>query len=248
MLDVGLFPSLWTTPFPGLPPHWEDWDEDKTRARLLLALKFMAPPSPAPRLAPEYLLSPRGTFAYENVILPAGMPLELCGKQHGLVIWDDDVVLPTLVDMNLNGRNGKRFAKYVPEKERAAWGMVWMSLTPSEMLSQRSGVAKANGKVVIGGLGLGWFMKKLSTKDTVTEIVVVEKSQELLDWYGYKLCEKYPKVKEVICNDVYQEIGRHGDCEYLLDIWPIYAGAINDPRLRAARKVVGERIWAWGMD
>ena len=123
-----------------------------------------------------------------------------------------------------------------------------MSLTPGEMITQRSGVAKATGKVVVGGLGLGWFLRKVCDRESVEEVVVVEKSQELLDWYGYDLCKRFPKVKDVVCNDIYREIGRHGDSQYLLDIWPIYDGARQDKRLRAARKTLGNQLWAWGMD
>ncbi len=123
-----------------------------------------------------------------------------------------------------------------------------MSLTPGEMITQRSGVAKATGKVVVGGLGLGWFLRKVCDRESVEEVVVVEKSQELLDWYGYDLCKRFPKVKDVVSNDIYREIGRHGESQYLLDIWPIYDGARQDKRLRAARKTLGNRLWAWGMD
>ena len=140
------------------------------------------------------------------------------------------------------------FQIHVRQKYRATWGNVWMSLTPGEMITQRSGVAKATGKVVVGGLGLGWFLRKVCDKESVEEVVVVEKSQELLDWYGYDLCKRFPKVKDVVSNDIYREIGRHGESQYLLDIWPIYDGARQDKRLRAARKTLGNRLWAWGMD
>jgi hypothetical protein len=80
-------------------------------------------------------------------------------------------------------------------------------------------------------------------------VIVVEKSQELLDWYGYDLCKRYPKVKEVICDDVYGQISQHGaNAHFLLDIWPIYEGARRDNRLRAARNALGERLWAWGVN
>ena len=57
-------------------------------------------------------------------------------------------------------------------------------MTPAEMLTQRSGVQAAEGTVVLGGLGLGWLLRKVCEKPSVERVIVVEKSQELLDWYG----------------------------------------------------------------
>ncbi len=238
-------------------PPWKDWNEDTTQHQEVLRLRaasyhverlFSDPPKPAPRLNPDYVLSPNGNYAYVNSLLPAGLHLNLFGEPEGIVVWDAEVILPALVDMNIKGRDGSRFSTVTSERHRAAWGSVWMSLTPAEMMSQRSGIQMAEGKVLIGGLGLGWFLRKVCEKESVKEVIVVDRSEELLSWYGHYLCGRFPKVTEVICDDVYNHIGRHGDCQYLLDIWPTYAGARHDSRLIAARKEVGDRLWAWGVD
>ena len=123
-----------------------------------------------------------------------------------------------------------------------------MSLTPSEMLTQRPGVQRAEGTVVIGGLGLGWLLRKVCEKETVERVIVVEKSQELLDWYGYDLCKRHPKVSDVICDDIYNQIGRHGgNTTYLLDIWLLFTDARNDRRLAPWRRKLKKRLWAWGI-
>jgi hypothetical protein len=126
-----------------------------------------------------------------------------------------------------------------------------MSVTPAEMISQRSGIRRAQGKVVVGGLGLGWFLDQVCSKDDVEEVIVVERNEELLDWYGYRLCRDQAKVREVICDDVYAVAERFPNHQLLLDIWPTYAGAYGaegDERLAALRKTAGDRVWAWGMD
>ncbi len=153
-----------------------------------------------------------------------------------------------IADMNRMTKTGTIFPSTITEKERATCGAVWMSLTPAEMLSQRSGIQKAAGTVVVGGLGLGWFLRKVCEKDSVEHVIVVEKSQELLDWCGYDICKRQPKVTDVICGDIYDEIHRHGDAQMLFDIWPIYQGANQDEQLLAARKQLGDRLWAWGID
>jgi hypothetical protein len=76
-------------------------------------------------------------------------------------------------------------------------------------------------------------------------------SRELLDWYGYRICQNHEKVRDVICDDVYAVVDRYSDHQLSLDIWPVYEGkhgAEGDERLAALRKTAGDRVWAWGMD
>jgi hypothetical protein len=239
------------------PEKWEHWDEDNTPHRPILFLHgetykvdrlFDLPPVDRLSMTKDYIVSPQGTFSYLNHTLAAREPLSLFGPP-GIVLWDAPVVIPTLVDMQVDGRTDNRFPVDTPELERASWSQVWMSGTPAEMISQRSGILRARGKVVIGGLGLGWFLRKVCEKESVTEVIVVERSQELLDWFGYDLCRRYPKVTDVICDDAFAQIGKHGDAVYLLDIWPGYDDARKDRRLKQADRKVGRRkVWAWGRD
>ncbi len=234
------------------PPVPENWDEDTTVERPFIILNadtyktdvlFDIPPS---RRAESYLLSPNKNWAYVNRVLPEGEPLFLFDQPPpSSVLWTGDVVLPMLIDMNVASHNGRRIT-HLPEQDRVFQGAVWMSLTPAEMLSQRAGIEKARGKVVVGGLGLGWFLRKVAAKPEVTEIIVVEKSKELLNWYGRTLCNQHPKVSEVIAGDVYNEIGRHGNCQYLLDIWLRHGDAKTDAKLGSAMRRFKYQIWAWG--
>ena len=129
----------------------------------------------------------------------------------------------------------------------AVRGAVWMSVTPGEMLTQRPGVTRSQGTVLIGGLGLGWLLKKVCEKDSVDRVIVVDKSQELLDWYGYDMCKRHPKVSDVICDDAYNQIGKHGSSTmHLLDIWLLFSDSSRDRRLMAFRRKLKNRVWAWG--
>ncbi len=63
------------------------------------------------------------------------------------------------------------------------WDQVpWMSLTPMEMMTMRHGTKRARGRVIVAGLGLGHQLIEVSKRKQVKEIVLVEKSQELVDW------------------------------------------------------------------
>lgn len=230
----------------------EHWDEDKTQFKPLLYLDASTyRVDPLFDVAdPECVVSPNSTFAYCNRWLPEGMPLKIWERpgQNGIVFWNGDIVNPCLIDLTIESRSGCRFPTSMPYPERVQRGAVWMSLTPLEMLSQRSGIKRAKGKVLVGGLGMGWFLRKVCEKPEVEEVIVVEISKDLLDWYGYDVCRKHPKVSEVICDNVYNHFGRHGNAQYLLDIWPISQGALSDRQYRAAKRKWGKRIWAWGVN
>jgi len=205
-------------------------------------------PAQADLLSGAYLVSPGLRFSYRNRILPAGKPLPLLGMDQAMVVWNGDVVIPMLLDMTIDCRTHTRFPTKVTTEERAKWGEVWMSMTPTEMLTQRSGVQAAEGTVVLGGLGLGWLLRKVCEKPSVERVIVVEKSQELLDWYWTDLCKRYDKVSDVICDDVYNRTGKHGArAKYLLDIWLGFGQARRDSRFKALKRKLKKRLWGWGV-
>ena len=78
-------------------------------------------------------------------------------------------------------------------------GELMMSDTPMERKSNSTFVQKANGKVLIAGLGLGLIIQAILDKEEVTEVVVIEKHQDVIDLV-------YPKFKskklKVICADI----------------------------------------------
>jgi hypothetical protein len=233
----------------------ERWDEDRTPFRSLLCLDAATyRPQPLFDVSPcnsdakgPHLISPGGHFAYRNRILPGYATLEMYqGNRKGIVVWNGDVVIPMLLDMHVGDFAGEDMSDSLPQIARAERGAVWMSLTPMEMISQRSGVQAASGTVVVGGLGMGWFLRKVCEKPEVEKVIVVEQSQDLLDWYGYDICSKQNKVADVICGDVYDQIGKHGDAKYLLDIWLNYFDVRKDERFKQAKSELGDHLWGWG--
>ena len=234
-----------------LERHTEDWHEDKTKFAKYLGLRgatydvsryklFDSPPcssNPMPSTGVTGMVSsPSGQFWYANRMLRHLEALDLFqGHRRGEVFFDSDVVMPALYEKT-------------PAEFR-----VWMGISPAEMMSQRAGVRAAKGHVLIGGLGLGWLLWKVADKKSVTKITVVEKSQEILDWYGTRLCERVAQETdtevEVICDDVLYHMGTHGDdVRHLIDIWPsfpTYMADLKQPWQEAIRKV--KHFWGWGV-
>lgn len=214
------------------------WDEDRTRYQPLLVLKaetFCYPPLldvPASQDWSHGVTSPSGNYRFTNRTLEAWTPLgfSLSPVREGVVLFDGDVQIPTLFDLS----------ESIPYP--------WMSLTPSEMVTQRAGIKRASGTVLVGGLGLGWFLKKVHDRPEVERVILVDSSPELLDWYGNDLCRQLPKVSDVVCGDVYAQIGRFGPkTKYLLDIWKKYGECLADQQfLWHQRKF--KHVWGWGQE
>ena len=218
------------------PQGAEVWDEDKTGFKHKLILRSDSfVPKPLFDTVPSLtwfsgILSPSRGYLYTNRILGAGHTLKLAlgPRQEGTVEFDGDVVIPTLFDLT-EGRPGP-----------------WMSLTPQEIITQRPGIHRASGTVMVGGLGLGWFLRKVHDKPDVEKVILVETCRELLDWYGYGLCRQLPKVTDLICGDVYDQIGRFGkQTKHLLDIWKLYAECLRDEKFRWHKRRF-KHVWGWG--
>lgn len=183
-----------------------------------------------------------GKWGYQNILLPKGEVLPTClGARAGHVVFDDDVVIPTL----WRGTNDQ----------------VWMSLTPMEVLSQRPGFAHAKGSVMIGGLGMGWALREIAKLKRVSKLIVAERSEDLLDWFGRKLirqiAEETGKQIDLVVGDAFEIADKlinetdpsNRVDSFIFDIWQSYGSARGDHRWDALRETAlakKKRAWAWG--
>jgi hypothetical protein len=186
---------------------------------------------------------PVGPFLYANRTLPAGLPLPVAGPngRRGKVFFDDHITVPVLYDGKADLGGEYRYR-------------TWMGVTPFEILTQGPGLEMAKGRVVIAGLGLGWFLSEVAKKPEVTEIIVVEQSVALLIAIKQKLKDQYPaiaaKVVKWVDADAYEFVGQWNDGDeamFLFDIWPTYGEVDYDKKFLSLEQRFGEgRIWGWG--
>ena len=81
-------------------------------------------------------------------------------------------------------------------------GNEWMTLTPVDLDTCDDAIAKASGKVVTFGLGLGYFAYMCSEKDEVESITVVEKSEDVIRLFKKHILPQFPhKDKVIIVNE-----------------------------------------------
>jgi hypothetical protein len=81
-----------------------------------------------------------------------------------------------------------------------SWNKLVMSDTPAEQRDHWEPLYKAKGSCLINGLGIGMLLKNILLKDNVTDVTVVEISQDLID-----LVSPYYSDARVtyICSDAY---------------------------------------------
>ena len=73
-----------------------------------------------------------------------------------------------------------------------------MSDTPAEINDLAYFVEMAKGNVLINGLGLGWVVEALFQKKEVKDIVVIEKSKDVINLVKQHYYDKCPKDKYII--------------------------------------------------
>jgi hypothetical protein len=111
---------------------------------------------------------------------------------------------------------------YCPEGQYArltVGGVLMMSDTRMEHGSNYDALRHANGKVLISGLGMGMITVPICQKEEVESVLVLEKSQDVIDLIGPHIA--HPKLT-VVQADIFEwkpPKGEKWDTIYH-DIWP----------------------------
>jgi spermidine synthase len=124
---------------------------------------------------------------------------------------------------------------------------VVMSLTPMEVMSQRAGLRKARGNVIMGGLGLGWLALRVLERKQVKHLTVVDNDREVIRVFGEPLKKKFGDKLLLLHGDFY-ETALDDSAKYdtvLADIWNEYGEASYNRRFKEV-KAKYERVWGWG--
>lgn len=79
---------------------------------------------------------------------------------------------------------------------------LWMGVTPLEIGGCYEAIRRAQGKVGVIGLGLGYFVQEIVEKEKVQEIVVYEKSSEVIDFYNKNF--SYNSKLKIINSDAFK--------------------------------------------
>lgn len=129
---------------------------------------------------------------------------------------------------------------------------VWMTDMPCEQVQLDRHLPDLHGSVLVGGLGLGYAVTKLAERDEVSEIVVVERSPEVIELVAKHLDDR--GKMQVVENDIHAYVAscdRTFDCAFY-DTWaPDTLGVFFEevvPLLQASDGVILDTIACWNED
>lgn len=102
--------------------------------------------------------------------------------------------------------------------------MPWMSICPSEIFSMREDIKRAHGKVLVLGLGLGYYPFTCALKKDVSEITIIELSQEVIDIFNAEIFPHFinkQKIKIVKADAIeYLKTVKAGEYDFCFaDVW-----------------------------
>ena len=101
-------------------------------------------------------------------------------------------------------------------------GSVMMSNTPTELRESELPVARAHGRVLIAGLGLGVMLHPILAKEEVEHVTLVEISKDVIDLVQPSLQEHIDAGRlTIICADFREWVPKRGtryQCVWI-DIW-----------------------------
>ena len=152
--------------------------------------------------------SMRSTFLFSNPKLHRNW-LDIVGGSDKKVGFSGDVLLPILQDTD---------------------GRAWMSLTPSEMVTQRSQIRRTSGKTIIAGMGMGWFAAQVLQRKKVTEVVIVDDNKDVLDFFGSRLKAIYDKPITLVHTSAYDFDWQQSFNVAVWDIWRAFDYAAFDKK------------------
>lgn len=76
-------------------------------------------------------------------------------------------------------------------------GVEWMSVVPSEINTMRPCLEKMHGKILVLGLGMGYFVYHASQKQDVKNICAIEISKDLIEWFQSEVMNEFEQKEKI---------------------------------------------------
>ena len=76
-------------------------------------------------------------------------------------------------------------------------GQIWMSIIPHEIETMRAPIQNAKGRVLVLGLGLGYYLFNILNKKEVTSVDVVELDKSIISLFNKYLINKFPHQEKI---------------------------------------------------
>lgn len=101
-------------------------------------------------------------------------------------------------------------------------GNIWMSLNPNEIETMEPFINKAEGNVLVFGLGMGYVPFMMSEKSEVKHITIIEKDQNIINLFNTLLFPSFPHKEKItiVRSDALKYDISHKQYDYIFaDLW-----------------------------
>ena len=75
---------------------------------------------------------------------------------------------------------------------------VWMSINPNEILTMEKHIKKAKGKVLVLGLGLGYFAYMISSKKDVEKVIIIENDNAIINLFKKHILNQFENKDKIL--------------------------------------------------
>ena len=104
-------------------------------------------------------------------------------------------------------------------------GREWMAIKPNEIETMKEPVEKARGRVLVYGLGIGYFAYMVSQKADVSSVTVVERDENVISLFEKHILPQFPSREKItiVKSDAFDyarnEMKRGGFDYVFTDLW-----------------------------
>ena len=104
-------------------------------------------------------------------------------------------------------------------------GREWMAIKPNEIETMKLPMEKARGRVLVYGLGMGYFAYMVSQKDDVESVCIVERDQSVISLFEKHILPQFPNKNKitVVKSDAFEyaekEMKNGGYGYVFTDLW-----------------------------
>ena len=159
--------------------------------------------------------------------LKSSVPLGKSGDYEieEFTITEDDASFFNMKQMAKAGGQGRDIEagtyKRLYRGGKKNWGTVVMSDTSAEKRDHIRFIQRAEGDILVNGLGLGWVIEGLFLKKEVTHVTVVELSKDVIELTGKHLKDRFGDKLTIINEDALEyKLKKNEKYDYVWhDIW-----------------------------
>ena len=104
-------------------------------------------------------------------------------------------------------------------------GREWMAIKPNEIETMKAPIEKAEGSVLVYGLGIGYFTYMVSEKPSVTSVTVVERDENAIKLFEEYILPQFPNANKIkiVKSDAFEyakKSMKNGGYNYVFtDLW-----------------------------